>query len=186
LSQTDKWEDYFSFYTLYPKVFLPIEGFFSSNLGLTFGVWALFFMAKFSQIAKELCISDKTAKARYLFLLNNKYIKDVQAMYKPESIGLKTYTHFLKVRNFSEILLLEKLSDFHNFTVYRNRIYGKFNGLLLQFNIPLDSLLYLDALFLKLKDLNIISDFLHISSENYKIRTKPEMRFYDNAKGCWI
>ncbi|MHA1686508.1 MAG: hypothetical protein ACTSYD_08900 [Candidatus Heimdallarchaeaceae archaeon] len=44
LSQTDKWEDYFNFYTIYPKIFLPIEEFFSINLGLTFGVWALLFM----------------------------------------------------------------------------------------------------------------------------------------------
>ncbi len=44
LSFTNKWNEYFSFYNIYPKVFLPIDEFFSKNLGLTFGVWALFFM----------------------------------------------------------------------------------------------------------------------------------------------
>ncbi|MHA1303097.1 MAG: hypothetical protein ACTSQE_06095 [Candidatus Heimdallarchaeaceae archaeon] len=44
LAQTSKWDEYIDFYSIYPKIFLPIEGFFSNNLGLTFGVWALFFM----------------------------------------------------------------------------------------------------------------------------------------------
>ena len=142
--------------------------------------------ANFSQIAGDLDITDKTAKAHYQYLIENGYIEGVRAQFKPRTLCLETISFLVKISDMEKIELLEKLADFHDFTIYRNRILGAYQGLFIQFNIPNDSVRYLEALFIKLKDLNIIEAFEKIQVEKRKTSTSPEFEFYDNVKGEWI
>jgi len=142
--------------------------------------------ANFSQVANALDITDKTAKAHYQYLVDNGYITGIRAKIKPESLGLETISFLVKVSDLNKVSLVEKLADFHFFTSYRNRILGSFQGLFLQFNIPENAIRFLEALFIKLKNLNVIEKFEKIQSAEFKTSTSPEFEFYNNEKGEWI
>lgn len=141
--------------------------------------------ANYSQMAKELKITDKTAKAHYQYLVKNGYIIGIRAKYKPENIGLETNSYILSISDLKRVEIIEKLADFHYFTTFRNRILGSVQGLFLQFDVPATTSKYLDALFLKLQEYNIIEQFEKIPSLQIKIITKPEFRFFDNKIGKW-
>lgn len=141
--------------------------------------------ANYSQMAKELKITDKTAKAYYQYLVKNGYIIGVRAKYKPENIGLETNSYILSISDLKRVEIIEKLADFHNFTTFRNRILGSLQGLFLQFDVPATTSKYLDALFLKLQEYNIIEHFEKIPSLQIKVSTQPEFQFFDNKIGKW-
>lgn len=141
--------------------------------------------ANFSQIAKAIGVSDKTAKSYYLFLVEHGVIKGSQAMYIPESLGLTTFTYLIDINDYPSLRLMEELADRHNFTVYRNRLYGKNNGLIMQFNVPPEAEIYLDALFMKIKDCGIIADFVRASTTQLKVRTYPNLEYFDNVGNIW-
>ncbi len=138
-----------------------------------------------SEISEETAITDKTAKAHYDFLLKEGYISGVRAKYIPESIGLQTNTYILTVPDLKRVELLEKLGDQHFFTTFRNRILGTTQGLFIQFDLPADSIKYLDDLMLKLEELNLIEKYEKIPSINIKIGTSPEFKFFDNENTKW-
>ncbi|TFG09008.1 winged helix-turn-helix transcriptional regulator [Candidatus Heimdallarchaeota archaeon] len=141
--------------------------------------------ANFSQLAKELGITDKTAKAHYNFLLKNEYISGVRAKYIPESIGLQTNTYILTVPDLKRVQSLEKLGDQHFFTTFRNRILGTTQGLFMQFDLPANSIKFLDDLMLKLEEYNLIEKYEKIPTSNLKIGTSPEFKFFDNENTKW-
>ncbi len=142
--------------------------------------------ANFSKIAEALDITDKTAKAHYQYLVKNGYIEGIRAKFKPETLGLETVSFIVKVSEIRKLEILEKLADFHDFTIYRNRILGASQGLFLQFNIPNNSIRYLEALFIKLININLIEGFEKIQGNDFKASSAPEFEFYDNEKGEWI
>lgn len=139
----------------------------------------------FSQIADKLGMSDKTAKAHYNYLLKEKYILGVRAKYIPESIGLETNTYILSVPDIKKVELLEELADEHYFTTFRNRILGHVQGLFMQFDLPKESVSYLDDLMLKLEELNVIEKFEKLASTGLKVGTRPEIEYYDDVKNEW-
>jgi DNA-binding Lrp family transcriptional regulator len=141
--------------------------------------------AKFTQMAEELNISDKTAKAHYTYLLKNNYISGVRAKYIPESIGLETNTYILSVSDIRRVELIEKLADCHNFTTFRNRILGHTQGIFLQFDLPTESSSYLDDLMLKLEENNLVEKYEKIPSIGIKKSTTPEFKFFNNKKSKW-
>ncbi len=128
----------------------------------------------FSQIAEKLGLSDKTAKAHYDFLLKEEYISGVRAKYIPESIGLETHTYIISVPDIKKVRLLEELADEHYFTTFRNRILGHVQGLFMQFDLPKDSVSYLDDLMIKLEELNILERFEKLPSTGLKLSTSVE------------
>ena len=139
--------------------------------------------ANFTQIAEALGISDKTAKAHYDYLLNNDYIGGVRAKYIPENIGLETNSFLVSLPDIRRVEFVEELADFHNFTTFRNRIIGNIQGLFLQFDIPANSVNYLDELFIKLEELSIIEMYEKIPSLKIKTSTTPEFEFLKSETG---
>jgi DNA-binding Lrp family transcriptional regulator len=139
----------------------------------------------FSQIAEKLSMSDKTAKSHYDFLLREGYISGVRAKYIPESIGLETQTYILSVPDIKKVLLLEELADEHYFTTFRNRILGHTQGLFMQFDLPKDSVSYLDDLMIKLEELNVLERFEKLPSTGFKISTSVEFEIFNKETNEW-
>lgn len=142
--------------------------------------------ANYSQIAENLGISDKTAKSYVDYLKENGYIIGTRATFIPEVLGLETALYIIKERKIENIVLLEKLADFHDYTCFRNRILGSIQGLVMQFYIPEEAIKYLDELFSQLKELKVIEDFSRLKADKFRTDTKPEFEQYDNVLGEWI
>ncbi|MHA1303692.1 MAG: winged helix-turn-helix transcriptional regulator [Candidatus Heimdallarchaeaceae archaeon] len=153
-------------------------------------------LANYSQMAKALNITDKTAKVYYNYLVENGYIgkivgdkkglESVQARITVESLGLQTYNLLVYVNKLKNVEFLENLADYHNFTSYRNRILGSKQGLFFQFNIPEKSYEDLHDLFSELKQLNIITDYEILKSTGIYHSTLPDFKYYNNETGEWL
>nr|NHJ85746.1 hypothetical protein [Asgard group archaeon] len=92
------------------------------------------------------------------------------------NLGLESLDIIVEVDNEEKTQLIEKLSFTHPYTFYRARCFGDSNGILIQFNIPMNSQKLIIELFEILKEKKFIDNFIVLPFKNAEpIFTTPNL-----------
>ncbi|MGY5854174.1 MAG: hypothetical protein RTU92_11445 [Candidatus Thorarchaeota archaeon] len=94
-------------------------------------------------------VGKRTTKRRYFVV---KPIMDIN------KLGFEFVDVVVGTKSHKSMLRLEKIADDHPYTSYRGRCFGHFNGLHLQFRIPVGTRPLIEDLIERLKDDGTISD----------------------------
>jgi DNA-binding Lrp family transcriptional regulator len=142
--------------------------------------------ASLRKIAKNLSISPSTARLRIQKMRDKSLIRGTKAQYVPSTLDLETITYLVEINTLDNIKKIEALTDAHNYTVYRNRITGKLNGLFLQFNIPSKAIVHLNNLFDILLEKELISSYRRLHTiQSHTFETMPDIKFFDRETQHW-
>ncbi len=136
-------------------------------------------------------IAISTVNRRIKKLRKEKIVRGSIGIINHHKIGMKIYNFILIASRspswYENIERLERMSDLHPYTSYRNRIYGAVNGLFIQFRLPegncsMDLLL---ELFDKLIDKKIMLryELFYVGAPicSYNIG----LNYWDNEKQSW-
>ena len=99
---------------------------------------------------------------------------------------METITFLVEINSLENIKKMEKLCNAHNYTVYRNRITGKLNGLFIQFNAPSKATIHLNDMFDILLEEGLINSFRRLhTTKNHSFETRPDIKFFDRETQHW-
>ena len=116
---------------------------------------------------------------------NQNKVYYVVAHPKLSSLNLEMCEIFFHTNNTQHIKILEDICDFHPYTVYRARCFGKHNGLYCQFRIPHGSFSHLEELCTKLKSSNYVDSYQLLSFPSKSIYTATLLSHWDPEQLAW-
>lgn len=141
-------------------------------------------MIRFIDLAKILGITPKTAANRYRYISENT-VNRVIADLNVNKLELEIVDIIVEVNSEENSCKMEKFCDDHPYTLYRSRIFGKINGLFLQFRIPRGTKRILNDQMENLKKKQIVVNYEII--EHKFIQIKTSMKFNSWTKSYhWI
>ncbi|MHA1910298.1 MAG: winged helix-turn-helix transcriptional regulator [Candidatus Kariarchaeaceae archaeon] len=142
--------------------------------------------ASLRKIANNLSIAPSTARLRIQKMRDKSLIRGTKAQYVPSTLDLETITYLVEISSLDNIKKLESLCNAHNYTVYRNRITGKLNGLYIQFNVPSKGTIHLKKLFDILLEKGLINSYRRLHTiKNHSFETRPDIKFFDRETQHW-
>ncbi len=140
-------------------------------------------LATFPEIAKKLGITPQTAR-RWFDQLHSgspRIIINATAQIAPHLIGLENHTYFIST-NILGANALHELGRAHPYTTFQNRIFGHFNGILLQFYMPKDGSSLLDRLFEHMSLHFPILEILHFPHPPIELESFPRIEKWKDGK----
>jgi len=141
-------------------------------------------LAKVVDLSEELKVNVKTLSKRLQKLVESKVLYSVSAQICPATLELEPVILFMDVK-FKNIPLVEKVGEEHLYTWYSVRCLGKFNGLIMIFAIPRNSMRYLLELFDKLHEIGLIDKYVYVNSIAKWSYVECDFTYYDPTRDEW-
>ena len=140
-------------------------------------------LATFPEIARKLEITPQTARRWFdqLHTGTPRVIINATAQIEPKLIGLENHTYFLSTNTIGADALHD-LGMVHPYTTFQNRVFGHFNGILLQFYMPEGGSFLLDKLFERLSLHFPILDIIHFSHPPIELESFPHIEKWKNGR----
>jgi DNA-binding Lrp family transcriptional regulator len=142
-------------------------------------------LISYSNLADELGVSWPTAKRKLNDLKSRGVIRTPVAVYNINTLGLQRITVIWSIKNFNNLILLEKFCDIHPYTHYRVRGYGNGFVLFAQFDIPPKSISLMNELIEALEEEKYVIATEFLESSGYQIEAFPDLNFYDLQQNKW-
>ncbi|MFX0061681.1 MAG: winged helix-turn-helix transcriptional regulator [Candidatus Hermodarchaeota archaeon] len=139
---------------------------------------------KFIELAEILSISAATAANRYYSMVErtlNRVIADLEI----GKLDLEIIDVFIGSENLTNSCLIENFCEAHPYTLYRSRVFGSFNGLYLQFRIPIGTKNLLISQLNELKQKSGIKWFETFSHKYPKISTTMRLENWVPETHSW-
>lgn len=131
-------------------------------------------MARFSELAEKLHLSPTTISNRYHDISHNS-LNRVVADVNLDKLDLEILDFLIETDSLENSETIEKYCDDHYYTLYRSRLFGKFNGLFVQFRIPKGTHTRLLNQLETLQHDGLINSFNQLNSIYPKILTRTQL-----------
>jgi len=141
-------------------------------------------LARIIDLSEELKVNVKTLSRRLQRLVESKVLYSVSAQICPATLELEPVILFMDVK-FKNIPLVEKVGEEHPYTRHSVRCLGKFNGLMMTFAIPRNSMRYLLELFDKLHEIGLIDKYVYVNSIAKWSYVECDFTYYDPTCDEW-
>ncbi|MBD3190262.1 MAG: hypothetical protein GF308_06445 [Candidatus Heimdallarchaeota archaeon] len=146
-------------------------------------------LATLRSIAKKVDMSISGTSLRINRLIEEaKAVNRIHIDLNHDALGLEIHSFFYKIDSKNSLEKLEQvIGYYHPYTLYLGRCFGKFSGLLVQYQIPKNSLSYLQNLADYLKEMNYIKDYNYVKSDKQErgLIIKSSIRSWNPESETW-
>ena len=135
---------------------------------------------RYSELAKILGISPTTIANMYQEI-RQKTVNRVVADLDTKRLDLEIIDILIETDSYINSKKVEIFCDEHSYTLFRSRIFGKFNGLFLQFRIPRGTETKLSEQIKELQNEKIIKSFQFLKHDFIHINTKMQLKAWSGT-----
>ena len=136
-------------------------------------------LANYSEIGKILNLTHTTI-AKYYIELSQKVKLSVVARLNLDYLDMEVVSIIVEINSSKNCEVIEEFCDHHSYPKYRSRIYGKINGMFIQFCIPKGTKNTIENQIKDLQSKKIILSYKIFYKKFSNILTKMDLKSWNN------
>ncbi len=138
-----------------------------------------------TELSEILGITPQTVLSRINTLRKMGLLKRIQAELNLPALGMTLVDTLVVPTHNKYLRVLEQFSDSHPYTAFRARIFGRFNGMYVQFRVPIEGIKAIESTLDILKEKGILERYeVYLPEENI-IDTRPQLDAWNPELWTW-